>query len=105
MATSAERGPGRATKKSKGGRTTVVGKPGSEHVVNAPVNERYTPPVSKEAKKSPPWMGYLIIGLLLLGVLTIMIGFTGYLPGGEGVGLLVGIAFLVAGLVVATRYH
>ena len=107
MATSAERGPGRATKKGKGtGRVTVVGKPGTEHAINAPVNERYTPPVSKAVKQSPKWMGYLIIALFLLGVVTIMLSYTGFLPGSiNAVWLLVGILLLLAGLIVATRYH
>ncbi len=73
----------------------------------APVaSERYTPPQPKSAKKSPAWMGFLIVGLFALGVLVIILNYVGVLPGGVSNWWLVGaVAAVFAGLMVATNYH
>jgi len=99
MATKA--GPGKATRKgrSSSGRTTTH-QPGQNR------GERYTPPVPKTAKSSPRWMGILIIGLFVLGVLIIILNYAGALPGGVNNWWLVGaIGSIFAGLLLATRYR
>ncbi len=101
MATKAKAGPGKAQKKgrSSGGRTTEAGK-------SVPSSSRYTPPIPKKAKTSPRWMGVLIIALFLLGVVAVILNYTGVLPGGVNNWWLVGaIAAIFAGLILATRYH
>ena len=101
MATKAKdkAGPGKAQKKgrSSGGRTTT----------HQPTrNDRYTPPVPKSVRSSPKWMGFLIIGLFLLGVVVIILNYAGLLPGGvDNWWLVAAIGSIFAGLMLATRYH
>jgi hypothetical protein len=100
MATKAKAGPGKAQKKGRtsGGRTTEPGK--------SVRNERYTPPIPKNAKASPRWMGVLIIALFLLGVLVIILNYADALPGGvDNWWLVAAIGSIFAGLMLATRYH
>ncbi len=99
MATTAERGPGRAKKKGSG-RVTQAGQAGSLQ------SDRYTPPIPKSVRTSPRWMGFLIIALFVLGVLTIILDYANALPGGvNNIYLVVAIGLILAGLIVATRYH
>jgi Cell division protein CrgA len=100
MATKAKAGPGKAQKKgrSSGGRTTEAGK--------STQSSRYTPPIPKNAKTSPRWMGILIIALFLLGVLVVILNYAGVLPGGvNNLWLVAAIGAIFAGLILATRYH
>jgi hypothetical protein len=102
MATKAKAGPGRASKKGRSvsGRTTPQAE--REHTRS----DRYTPPIPKNTKVSPKWMGGLIIALFIVGVLIIILNYAGVLPGGVSNWWLVGaIGSIFAGLMVATRYH
>ena len=98
-------GPGSATRKGRSaGRVT------GRHVhvrESAPVpNARYTPPIPKKVRKSPPWMGPAIIAVLALGVLMIILNYTGILPGSPtNWYLLGGIGLFFVGAIAATRYH
>jgi hypothetical protein len=99
MATKAKAGPGKAQKKGRSsGRTTEAAK--------SVQSNRYTPPISKKAKSSPRWMGLLIIGLFLLGVLVVILNYAGLLPGGvNNLWLVAAIGSIFGGLILATRYH
>ena len=100
MATKAKAGPGKAQKKGRtsSGRTTEPGKSAR--------NDRYTPPIPKNAKASPRWMGVLIIALFLLGVLIIILNYADALPGGvDNWWLVAAIGSIFGGLMLATRYH
>ena len=100
MATKAASGPGKAGKKgrSAGGRTTEA--PRSVQ------SNRYTPPIPKNVKTSPRWMGIAIIVLFLLGVLIVIFNYADLLPGGvDNLWLIAAIGAIFAGLIVATRYH
>ena len=100
MATKAKSGPGKAGKKgrSAGGRTTEAG--------GSVKSSRYTPPVPKNVRTSPRWMGIAIIVLFLLGVLIVIFNYAGLLPGGvNNLWLIAAIGAIFAGLIVATRYH
>lgn len=99
MATKAKAGPGKAQKKGRSsGRTTTSGASVS--------STRYTPPVPKNAKVSPRWMGLLIIGMFVLGVLIVILNYAGVLPGGvNNLWLLAAIGAIFVGLILATRYH
>ncbi|MGH9297145.1 MAG: cell division protein CrgA [Acidimicrobiales bacterium] len=67
---------------------------------------RYTAPVPKEVRQSPPWFPYVLIGLLVLGLLLIVGNYAGVLPGGtHNWYLLSGIGAIVVGLIMATTYH
>jgi hypothetical protein len=69
-------------------------------------SSRYTPPVPKNAKVSPRWMGFLIIAMFLLGVLIVILNYAGVLPGGvNNLWLLAAIGAIFVGLILATRYH
>jgi hypothetical protein len=100
MATKARPGPGKAQKKgrSAGGRTTETPK--------SVQSNRYTPPIPKNVKTSPRWMGITIIVLFLLGVLVVILNYADLLPGGvNNLWLVAAIAAIFAGLILATRYH
>ena len=67
---------------------------------------RYTPPLPKSVGQSPKWMGYLIVGLVVLGMVVIVLNYVSVLPGGAtNWYLLVGLALITAGFLTATRYH
>jgi Cell division protein CrgA len=100
MATKAKPGPGKAQKKgrSAGGRTTETPK--------SVQSNRYTPPIPKNVKTSPRWMGIAIIVLFLLGVLVVILNYADLLPGGvNNLWLVAAIGAIFAGLILATRYH
>jgi Cell division protein CrgA len=100
MATKAKAGPGKAQKKgrSSGGRTTDPG--------TSVKSSRYTPPIPKNAKTSPRWMGFMIIALFVLGVVVVILNYTGALPGGvNNLWLVAAIGAIFIGLIMATRYH
>jgi hypothetical protein len=51
-------------------------------------------------------MGYLIVGLVVLGMVVIVLNYVSVLPGGAtNWYLLVGLALITAGFLTATRYH
>jgi hypothetical protein len=67
---------------------------------------RYTPPVPKEYKVSPPWVPVLMFTLLGLGMLMIVTNYLGVLPGGaKNAYLLAGLGLITGGFITATRYH
>lgn len=72
----------------------------------APASSRYTPPIPKEKKVSPPWVPALMFGLLGIGVLMIILNYLGVLPGGsDNRYLLGGLAAITAGFITATQYR
>ncbi len=82
----------------KGGRTTES--------TRSAQTRRYTPPIPKNAKTSPRWMGMMIIALFVLGVLIVILNYAGLLPGGvNNLWLIAAIGAIFAGLITATRYH
>jgi hypothetical protein len=96
MARRTKDAPGRVT--PKGGQ-----KPGR---VTPPASSRYTPPVPKEYKVSPVWVPILLLTLLIAGMLVILCNYLGLLPGGaKNEYLLVGLALITGGFIVATRYR
>jgi hypothetical protein len=65
---------------------------------------RYTPPVPKELKVSPPWVPYLMFALLLLGLLVIILNYMELLPGAaDNWYLVVGLAAITGGFITATQ--
>ncbi len=67
---------------------------------------RYTPPIPRTVKRSPRWYPYVLIGLIVIGVATIILDYTEVAPGAPSGGYVVGgiVAILVAAL-MATRYR
>lgn len=67
---------------------------------------RYTPPIPKDQRHSPPWYPYVLVGLLVIGLLVIIGDYAAFLPGGTHTYyLVIGIAGIIAGLIMATYYR
>jgi hypothetical protein len=99
---SAKQGPGSAARKGRsGGRVTA-----SRAVSRPTASGRYTPPIPRNVKVSPKWMGPLILALLILGALMIVLNYFNVLPAGPSNWYLVGgIVLIAGGFVVATQYR
>jgi Cell division protein CrgA len=71
----------------------------------APVaaSSRYTPPVPQAAKESPPWLPALMLGLFVLGGIAIMARYLVF-PDSNWP-MLVGLACLLGGLFLATKWR
>ena len=106
MATKTSSGPGGASKKGKStsGRTTSkVGR-----YTTAEEKGRYTPPIPKSVRRSPPWSGALVLILLIGGVAIIVANYLAHLPlvsHGSAWGLVGGLVLIFGGFLLATRYR
>jgi hypothetical protein len=96
-----------AKRKVSGGRVTPKGGPQARTGGGTPMaSSRYTPPVPREMKISPPWVPVLMFALLGVGLLVIFLNYLGVLPGGtDNRWLLVGLAGILGGIITATQYH
>jgi hypothetical protein len=95
---------GRSTSKSAAGRSTSkVGRPST-----AQESGRYTPPIPKSVRRSPPWYGVLLLAMLILGVAIIVVNYLAHIPGvshGSYWGLVSGLLLIFVGFLLATRYR
>ena len=69
---------------------------------------RYTAPIPKSVRHSPPWFGALILVLLIGGVAVITVNYLAHLPfaaHGSPWGLVIGLVMIFAGFLLATRYR
>ena len=68
---------------------------------------RYTPPIPKEFKVSPPWVPVLMFTFFILGFLVIVLNYLPHILPGSPTNsyLIVGLGLITAGFVTATRYH
>ncbi len=72
----------------------------------ADASGRYTAPIPSEFRSSPRWVPVLMLAFFGLGLICIMLNYLGLLPGGaSNVYLFVGLGFIVAGFIAATRWH
>jgi len=99
------KGPGGASRKGKSasGRASKVGR-----YKTAEESGRYTAPIPKSVRHSPPWFGALILVLLIGGVAVITVNYLAHLPfmaHGSPWGLVIGLVAIFAGFLLATRYH
>lgn len=85
--------------------SSVSGESGVRHAAEA--SSRYTPPIHKSMQESPRWVPILMFSLLLLGALVIFFNYLGVLlPGATNNWyLLVGLGFILGGIVTATQYR
>ncbi|MCU1460232.1 MAG: hypothetical protein JWO37_307 [Acidimicrobiales bacterium] len=82
----------------KGGRVTPKGG-------TAP-SGRYTPPIPKSQKVSPPWVPAVMFTCLIVGMVIIIVNYTGVLPGGtDNKYLVLGLVLITGGFITATQYH
>ena len=105
-------------KRKTGGRTTPKGTPpGGDHLMHNPAHlhnpeenhegvhasRRYTPPITKEMRESPPWIPALMLALFVLGgVLIIM---RNLVFAGNNWLTLLGLACVMGGLFTATKWR
>lgn len=99
-----------AKRRVAGGRVTA--KKATSSSSRPPASSRYTPPVPRELKSSPPWVPILMFSLLGLGVVVIFLNYLGVLPGWwifpDGTSnayLGIGLGAICAGILVATQYR
>jgi len=79
-------------------------KPG--RVTPTATSSRYTPPIPREVKISPPWVPALIATLLAVGSVLIVLNYLDVLPGGaKNLYLLVGLGLITSGFITATQWH
>lgn len=91
-------------RKVPGGRVTPKG--GSTSLPKPGASSRYTPPIPQEFKVSPRWVPILMFALLGVGLLVIFLNYLGVLPGDtKNSYLLLGLGFILGGIVTATQYH
>jgi hypothetical protein len=92
-------------RKVEGGRVTPKGTgSGSSAPVSSP---RYTPPAPrKDQMPSPMWVPVLMFTLLGIGILVILLNYVQLLPGAtDNWYLLVGLLFILLGIITATQYR
>ena len=96
-------------RKTVGGRTTAKGtQPGDRRVLGTEpkagptASSRYTPPTVDESKLPIPWIPYLMVALLGLGVVVIMLR---NLVWENNWLTLVGLACILGGLYTATKWR
>lgn len=95
----------RPKQRRSGGRTTPP-KSGQPPVQPTDSSGRYTPPIPKEYKVSPPWVTVLMFALLGLGMLIIIVNYFDVLPGGASNWyLLAGLGLITGGFITATQLH
>jgi len=64
------------------------------------------PPPKKRPKASPRWYGFLVLGLMIVGVLMIVANYMGLLPGDtRQLWLWLGLGFIAAGFIAATQWR
>jgi hypothetical protein len=69
-------------------------------------SSRYTPPIARQVRVSPPWVPVLMFVLLGLGALIILFYYLGLVPGGRSNWYLFGgLGCVLGGLFTATKYH
>jgi hypothetical protein len=112
VATNTKSGPGGASRKgksaagrstTKGSSTSKVGRPST-----AEESGRYTRPIPKNVRRSPPWYGPVVLLLLIVGVAVIVVNYLAHIPWvahGSAWGLVAGLVLIFVGFLLATRYR
>ena len=95
------------TRKLPSAGTPTVARSSSSGSSSIGASSRYTPPVPAKVKgPSPTWVPVLLFGLLILGALVIILNYMGLLPNApQNYYLLIGLAGILGGILVATQYH
>lgn len=71
---------------------------------DAGYSSRYTPPTAKYAAgPSPWWVPALMFGLLIVGALIIMLNYMGVFGDADNVRLIIGLVFILGGIITATQ--
>jgi hypothetical protein len=73
--------------------------------VSAEGRGSYTARKPVNSEHSPRWFGWMLVGLLCLGVLIVVLNYLGVLPGSvSGWYLVVGLVLMFSAFYLATRY-
>ena len=65
-----------------------------------------TPPTRGKPKASPAWYGFLVLGLMVVGVAMIVLNYMGLMPGDtRSLWLWVGLGFIAGGFIAATQWR
>jgi hypothetical protein len=84
----------------------VPGGEGGSKRTTPPASRRYTPPVPQSVKVSPRWVPVVMFVLLGLGLLVIILNYVELLPGATtNWYLVVGLGFILGGILTATQWH
>ena len=99
-----------AKRRVQGGRTTPRRRPGTPTPKQTTVERRragrYTPPVPRDVKVSPPWVPILMFTFLGLGTLMILLNYIGArCRDSSNWVLLGGLGLILAGIITATQYR
>lgn len=70
-----------------------------------PASGRYTAPIPREKKVSPPWYPWVLVGLLLLGLAVIVVNYAGIFWSATNWALIGGIGAILISTIMATRYR
>src|SRR4051812_30825960 len=107
MVTKRSKGPTKA-----GGPTAKGATPGSTSSrvtkagSRAESSARYTPPTAADLKApSRLWVPLLMFAMLGIGTLLIILNYVGALGGVNNTWLVVGLGFILAGIITATQYR
>jgi hypothetical protein len=106
VATKTKSGPGGASRKGKSAAGRTSSKVG--RYTTAEESGRYTPPIPKSVRRSPPWYGAIVLIMLIGGVGIVVTNYLAHLPlvsHGSAWGLVVGLVLIFAGFLLATRYR
>ena len=69
-------------------------------------SKRYTPPKATYAPgPSPWWVPALMFGLLIVGALVIMLNYMGVFGPADNLRLVIGLVFILGGIITATQYR
>jgi hypothetical protein len=68
-------------------------------------NDRYVSPNPDAQLPSPWWVPAIMFGLIIVGALVIMLNYMGAFGDPENYRLLIGLAFILGGIVAATQYR
>jgi hypothetical protein len=69
-------------------------------------SKRYTPPAAKYAPgPSPWWVPAIMFGLLIIGALVIMLNYMSVFGEPANIRLVIGLAFILGGIITATQYR
>jgi hypothetical protein len=69
-------------------------------------SKRYAPPEAKYAPgPSPWWVPAIMFTLLIVGALIIMLNYMGVFGDADNIRLVIGLAFILGGIITATQYR